>query len=285
MNKARQTNKGNLILIGGSEDRLHRKEVLRNLVETHQAQNIIVIPSATLYPFESGDDYCQAFQSLGVKNVNIFDIRNNHQANNSYPSDVLEQADLVFFTGGDPLRLTSILHQSLLFNHIRYRYLYEQLPLAGSSAGALVFADLMVCSTGREIAGGFESVTTENAQPCKGFGFIADFAIDTHFSSLEKMHNLLEFCCRNKITRAVGIEHDTSMTIHSDNTFSVAGSGSVSLFSGSPFLFSHKVGGHPAGNLSMDGIRMSILRSGDSFDMGKWSVKNDIRVDDMANRF
>jgi len=271
------------VLIGGSEDRQYKKEVLRNMVEAHQAQNIIVIPSATLYPMESSDDYSQAFHALGVKNVDVFDIRNNHQANNTYSSEVLEQADLVFFTGGDPLRLINILNHSLLFNHIRYRHLYEQLTLAGSSAGAIVFADMMVCTGRRENGNGIDKSYKEYTQPCRGFGFIADFAIDTHFSSLEKMHDLLEFCCRNKITRAAGIGHDTSMTLHPDNTFSVAGSGSVSLFSGSPFLFSHKVGGHPAGYLSMDGIRMSILRTGDSFDMKKWSVKNNLKVDDMAN--
>ncbi len=283
MNKTTPTHKGNLVLIGGSEDRHHQKEVLRNMVETHQAQNIIIIPSATLFPSESSDDYCQAFHDLKVKNVDVFDIRDNHQANNSYPSEVLERADLVFFTGGDPQRLTTILHHSLLFNHIRYRYLYEHLTLAGSSGGAVVFADLMVCNARKEKQNGYVTSLHQDPSPCKGFGFLTDLAIDTHFTSLEKLHNLLEFCCRNKITRAVGIDKDTSVTLHTNNTFSVAGSGSVSLFSGSPFLFSHKVGGHPAGHLSMDGIRMSILKSGDFFDMEKWAVKNSIKVSNLAN--
>ncbi|MFW5758224.1 MAG: cyanophycinase [Bacteroidota bacterium] len=285
MDKTKPTNIGNLVLIGGFEDRRNQKEVLRNLVETHQAKNIIVIPSATLYPVESSDDYCRAFRMLGVKNIDVFDIRSNHQANNSYPSEVLENADMIFFTGGDPLRLTNILNHSLLLNHIRYRYHYEQLTLAGSSAGAIVFADLIVCSEEKESSNVFGMSYSENSQLCEGFGLITDFAIDTHFSSLDKIHNLLEFCCRYKITRAAGIDQDTSMTFHSDNTFSVAGSGSVSLFSGSPFLFSHKVHDHQSGGLSMDGIRMSILRDGDSFDMEKWSVKKSTRISDLAKGF
>ena len=75
MNHFNGNKKGHLIFIGGAEDKKDDKIILKKIVALNNAKTITIIPSASYYPTGVGEDYYYAFKSLGVENIQIFDIR------------------------------------------------------------------------------------------------------------------------------------------------------------------------------------------------------------------
>src|SRR5262245_44889337 len=123
------TPKGILIIIGGAVDKGSFTEkdfdtdvaknlnffeegiLKRILIEAkHKEDSVIeIVTTASKVPQEVGPEYARAFQYLGAKNVNVLNIDKREQANSEEFLERLRKADVVMFTGGDQLRLTSIL--------------------------------------------------------------------------------------------------------------------------------------------------------------------------------
>ena len=62
---------GNLIIIGGAEDKVGDKEILRRVVDGIKKDKdmLLIATIATEFPEKSFKNYEKAFKSLGVKNV------------------------------------------------------------------------------------------------------------------------------------------------------------------------------------------------------------------------
>ena len=102
---------GNLIIIGGAEDKKGDKEILKKVANFIDKENesILIATVATEYPEESFNNYHKVFTKLGVKNINKLDISNRKDSNDEEKIKLVKEADLIFFTGGDQLRITSLL--------------------------------------------------------------------------------------------------------------------------------------------------------------------------------
>ncbi len=259
-------NKGNLVLIGGAEDRKEEKIVLKSLVELNHAENIVVIPTATLYPTECGEDYFYAFRDLGVKNVEIFDIRDSRQASHSSYQRKLEKADIVFFTGGDQVRLTRILNNTRLIDNISNRFQKEGLTIAGTSAGASAAANPMTFD------GDNHGLIKGSVKFDRGFGFIENITIDTHFVARGRLARLAQFLCHGYTRRGIGIGENTSITITPDNVFYVTGTGIVTVVSTEDLTFSNFDQVSENERISLDGIRLGFLQHGAVFDIHTWKT-------------
>ena len=68
---------GNLIIIGGAEDKVGDKEILKKVVSyiNKEKDMILIATIATEYPEKSFKNYEKAFKSLGVKNIEKLDIK------------------------------------------------------------------------------------------------------------------------------------------------------------------------------------------------------------------
>src|SRR5690606_36725968 len=74
-----------------------------------EKSRIEIITTASKIPREVGPEYVKAFNYLGAENVDVLYIENREQAFEDGHINRLKKADVVMFTGGDQLRLTSIL--------------------------------------------------------------------------------------------------------------------------------------------------------------------------------
>jgi cyanophycinase len=121
--------KGKLIIIGGAVDKgsftessydqdvsknlnFFEKGILKRIIDESKHKEdsrIEVITTASMIPREVGPEYAKAFSYLNAKNVDVLHIEKREQASNSEVLERLKNADIVMFTGGDQLRLTSIL--------------------------------------------------------------------------------------------------------------------------------------------------------------------------------
>src|SRR5215210_6586027 len=97
-----------LIIIGGKEDRSNDKLILREVARRVGSGKLVV---STVVMARGTDElfaqYEKAFRSLGVKHVYNLDINNRGEATVDNKVRILDDANGVFFTGGDQVRITS----------------------------------------------------------------------------------------------------------------------------------------------------------------------------------
>ncbi|MDZ5000726.1 cyanophycinase, partial [Clostridium perfringens] len=95
--------KGDLIIIGGAEDKEGDKEILKKVCSSiNKEKDVILIATiATEYPNEALDKYTKVFNGLGVINIKGLNIKERSDSLNKENIKIIEQASLIFFTGGD----------------------------------------------------------------------------------------------------------------------------------------------------------------------------------------
>ena len=261
------TERGCLCLIGGSEDRRYEKEVLRKLVEINNAHTVAIIPTATSYPRECADTYIEAFESLGVKYVDILDIRYADEADDEEYVGMLEDAQIIFFTGGDQCRLSEILTGSKVMKKVYERYKCG-VTVAGTSAGAAAAAERMIFSWSDDECLYHKGCVNDG----KGFGFIKRTLVDTHFLERGRIPRLTLMLAAGTENVAIGVSEDTMGIIYPDNTMTVAGSGVVTVITKQPNFYSDYNERVEGEMVSTEGVRMTFLAPGEKFDLGKKKI-------------
>lgn len=100
---------GTLIMIGGAERKERRGSILKEVCRRAIAESgkLVLITAATQVPLAYLDAYLPVFADLGVKNVDVIDIRSREDAYGNVGVRKLFDASVVFFTGGQQLRLGS----------------------------------------------------------------------------------------------------------------------------------------------------------------------------------
>ncbi len=148
--KGRQ--RGFIVPIGGSEDKLRDREILNRFLEMCGGSNanIVVIPTASDLD-DTGARYQDLFRELGAREVDVLHCDNRKECNSQDFIDLLETADGVFMTGGNQLRLSTTLGGTRVAQQIRRRNA-AGMHVAGTSAGAAFVPEHM-------IAGGHEGST------------------------------------------------------------------------------------------------------------------------------
>jgi cyanophycinase len=108
---------GNLIIIGGGEDKTGEKDILKEVCSKldNEKEQLVIATIASGVPEELGSIYKNLFTELGVKNISVLDVENRCIANESSSIATIEKAGLVFFTGGDQLKITSLIGGTPLF--------------------------------------------------------------------------------------------------------------------------------------------------------------------------
>lgn len=125
-----------MIPIGGGESRRRNPTILRRFVEIcgHSRARIAVIPTASKRA-DTGERYERVFRGLGAESVSILPFRSRSDCDDPRHLAVLDEVDGLFMTGGNQVRLSSIIGETQVAEKIRTRHL-EGLHVAGTSAGA-----------------------------------------------------------------------------------------------------------------------------------------------------
>jgi len=258
--------KGNLILIGGAEDRKEDKLILRKIVELNNAKTVTVIPSASCYPTGVSEDYYHAFKSLGVENIQIFDIREPGEADSEKYIQEIEKSDLVFMTGGDQVKLFHVFRNTELLEKIIHLHNHKGLNIAGTSAGAAVASNPMIYD------GNIHGLKKGSVHFSEGFGLIKDVTIDTHFISRGRLGRLTQFLCTGITSYGIGLGENTAIFINPDNVFHVIGTGMISIVDTKNVSFSNYKDIREDEPIVIHGITAGFLQHGSTFDMNTWKV-------------
>ena len=256
---------GKLVLIGGAEKRSGKMTVLRRTVEINYAKTVVVIPTASSYPRSLGDSYYYTFRDLGAKDIHVFDIRNKEEANNQKYLEKISSADLIFFTGGDQVKLVDVIKHTKLFARIKKRWM-DGATIAGTSAGAAGACDPLIYDGDKK---GFSKGVTKTGE---GFGLIKNITIDTHFTERNRIYRLSQFLLSGKSHRGIGLAENTGVIISPDHTMEVIGSGMVTLINSKRATFSNYNMIDNFKPVSANGLNFGFLHSGAVFNLQYWTI-------------
>jgi len=262
--------KGTLVIIGGAEDKRGDKTILRRFVQlaggTHA--KIVVMTVATELPIEVGAEYVDVFESIGVADVRTFDVSSRADANRASAVKAMETATGVFFTGGDQLRITTLLGGTKLDAGIQDR-LEGGLVLAGTSAGASMMSSTMIVDGTAETNPRLGIV-----QMAPGMEFIDGVVIDQHFAQRGRLGRLLSAVAQYPHHLGLGIDEDTAI-IASGNEFTVIGRGAVSVVDAGVLTYTNLGQLRDNDALTLCGVQLHILPSGQRFNLrGRQPVRD-----------
>jgi cyanophycinase len=252
-----------LIIIGGKEDRSADKvilgEVARRIGTGKLVVSTVAIPSDPDGLFE---EYEKAFRALGVKHLYKLEINDREEATSESKLRILDDATGVFFTGGDQMKITSQIGDTLIFR--RLKEIYEEGGLiAGTSAGAAVMSETMLVTGGDEDS----HVIGGSLRMAPGLGLIGDVIIDQHFMERGRLGRLLGAVAQNPKNLGIGIDEQTAIVVERGNGFYVLGSGAVYVIDGSEVTYSNIAEEDLNKTLSIYNVRMHMLSQGDRFDL------------------
>lgn len=267
--------KGTLIPIGGNEDKgngenerytleyIQRGILSRVLRESGGIDaTIIVIPTASSIPVEVSENYLDAFNKLGSKNVHIMDIRSREEAENPDFLELMRKANCVMFSGGDQSKIVKYIGGTLLEKIIKDKYENEEFVIAGTSAGAMCMSEEMI--TG----GGVQEAFTKGAVTMgQGMGFIPNFIIDSHFIRRGRFGRLAEAVARFPLKIGIGLAEDTGLVIKNRNNCEVIGSGMVILFDPRRLIHNNREAVPEGSPMSITNLKVHILAHGDKLDI------------------
>lgn len=253
---------GRLVIIGGAEDKEGDCIILREVVRLaggNQAR-LLVLTAATLEPQRVGALYRQVFAGLGAAEVGVLDINERLQAEDPMLVRLVENCSGVFFTGGDQLRITSLIGGTALFHALVDSY-RRGVVIAGTSAGASVMSSTMIVdgSGDKELAAGAVRLAA-------GLNLISDVVIDQHFAQRGRLGRLLAAVAQNPYVLGIGIDENTAMVVDGPE-FEVIGSGTVSILDGQHIAFTNVSEVSPQAALALAEVRLHVLSEGYTFNL------------------
>lgn len=257
-----QATRGRLFVIGGHEVRNGKGIVLGALSQLIGNGKIVVCTMASEEPDESWAEYDRSFRSHGVKHRFHLPLDSRKACNDAHACKVLEDATCVFFTGGDQLRITSLLGDSPVYRKIVQLFDAGAI-LAGTSAGASAFSDTMIVSG----SGSSSPRIREDVVLSPGLGFVRDMVIDQHFAERGRIGRLLAVVGQNPRVLGVGIDENTAIDLRPGREFRVIGDGGVTVLDGRHVSFTGVRSSEAGRTMSLYDVTLHVLGQNDTFDL------------------
>lgn len=254
--------RGWIIPIGGAEDKENDPRILRRFVELcgGDQADIVVFPTASRLA-DTGTRYEKIFAELGAGKVTAIDFDTRRDTEEKSRLKRLEQASGIFFTGGNQLRITTLLGGTPVAKLIR-QLNARGVPVGGTSAGAAILSEHMI-AFGEE--GGSPMAGSVRLAP--GIGLTNRFIIDQHFRQRDRLGRLATALAFNPFAVGIGLDEDTAAFIGPDNTLEVEGSGAVTVIDAAGLQFSSMDRADEGEPVCLLGLSVHVLVRGATFNL------------------
>ena len=279
---------GKLIIIGGAVDKgsftetdldknapqnnlnFFEEGILKRIIKeskNKEASRIEVITTASKIPREIGPEYVKAFNYLGAQNVDVLHIEKREQAMEAAIIERLKAADVVMFTGGDQLRLTSILGGTSFHEILLDKYKKEDFVYAGTSAGAAAASNNMIYQGSSS-----EALLKGEVKITSGLGLIDDVIIDTHFVQRGRIGRLFQAVVGNPKVLGIGLGEDTGLLITNNRQMEALGSGLVILVDGREIKDTNLTQVELGQPVSINHLVTHVMSKSDTFDLDTFKM-------------
>jgi len=254
--------RGLIIPVGGAEEKMSDARILRRFVEASGGKDarIAIVPTASQLA-DTGDRYETLFTELGAGRARALPFESRSDTERADWLDKLQRATGVFLTGGNQLRLATILGGTEVARAIRTLNA-AGVPVAGTSAGAAFLSEHMIAN-GED--GGVPRANMVTLAP--GLGLTNRVVIDQHFRQRDRLGRLLTALAYNPFAIGIGLDEDTAAFIGPDDTLEVVGSGGLTIVdcSGLEHSSMDVVGDREP--VCLLGLRLHILTAGATYNL------------------
>ncbi|HEY0459674.1 MAG TPA: cyanophycinase [Pyrinomonadaceae bacterium] len=254
---------GHLLVIGGAEDKYNERRILKKFLELAGGEKaeVLIVPVASDFPEFASDIYVQAFRRLGVANPRVLRATSRQDIVSLDADALLDGVTGVFITGGDQMRLVSILGGTLFAQKLRQMVSETELVLAGTSAGAAGMSTSMI------VRGESTPHPQKNSvRLSPGLGFLKNIIIDQHFTERGRISRLITAVSYNPYNLGIGIDENTAIILDNEGILEVFGAGTVTIVDGSRITYNEiaEVGDNQS--FSICGVTLNILGDGLLYD-------------------
>ncbi len=254
---------GHLLVIGGAEDKYNERRILRKFLSLAGGDNadILIVPVASDFPEFAADVYVQAFRNLGVANPRVLRATSRQDVFQANADELLDGVTGVFITGGDQMRLVSILGGTDFSQKLRRMIIETDIVVAGTSAGAAGMSSSMI------VRGESTPHPHKNSvRLSPGLGFLKNIIIDQHFTERGRISRLITAVSYNPYNLGVGIDENTAIILDNEGILEVFGSGAVTIVDGSGITYNEIAEVDDFESFSVCGVQLHILGDGLIYD-------------------
>ena len=253
--------RGFIVPIGGAESKKKDGVILERFVELCGCNDarILVIPTASLLN-ETGPMYKDLFEDMGA-NVMCVPVEKREDCFDEETLRILENATGVFITGGNQLRLSTILGGTPVARRIRSMNA-AGVHVGGTSAGAAIVSEHMIAG-GRSGSSPRES----GVQLAPGLGLTNRVIVDQHFNQRQRMGRLLAALSFNPFACGFGIDENTAAFIGPDGCTEVVGKGTVTVVDPANLKHSSMSYVRRAAAVTLTGLKLHVLAQGAYFNI------------------
>jgi cyanophycinase len=236
--------------------------ILKRIVEAVGGveKRIEVITTASMIPYEVGENYLDAFGKIGCTNIGVLHIRNREDAMREDYLERIQHCDGVMFSGGNQLRLSSVFGGTDFLKTVKQRYQLEHFVVAGTSAGAMAMSNTMIYegNAAKAHLKGEVKITT-------GLAFMDNIIIDSHFEKRGRFGRLAQAVATNPSCIGIGLGEDTGMIVSNGNLMEVIGSGLVIIIDGHELRHCN-IADIPEGNpISIENLKVHFCENGNGY--------------------
>lgn len=255
-------NRGFIIPIGGGERKVKTSSILNRFIELcgGREARIAIIPTASRLE-DTGDRYHEVFSEIGVDTVDIIALDDRKDCEDKIKLAMLENATGIFMTGGDQLRLATIIGGTSVAKLLRSANA-GGVHIAGTSAGAAFIPEHMI-AFGR----GGATPKSGLATLAPGLGLTNKVIIDQHFRERGRLGRLLSALAYNPFAIGLGVDEDTAAFIGPDDVIEVLGSGGLTVIDPTDLQHSSMADVGRGKPVCLIGIRLHILLAGGRYDL------------------
>ena len=254
--------RGYIVPVGGAEDKAGSAEILRRFVDISGGKRarVAIIPTASSLE-DTGRRYERLFRSLGADETKALPYSERADADRVEWLEWLQSATGIFLTGGNQLRISTVLGGTKVAKAIRSLNA-RGVPVGGTSAGAAILSEHM-------IAQGAEGPTPRAGMTtlAPGLGLTNRVIIDQHFRQRDRLGRLLTALAYNPFAVGVGLDEDTAAFIDHQDRIEVVGAGAITIVDAASLGHSSMAEAGPGKPICLTNIRVHILTHGATFSL------------------
>jgi len=273
---------GHLLVIGGAEDKYNERRILEKFLELAGGEKaeVLIVPVASDFPEFAADVYTQAFRNLGVSNPRVLRATSRQDVFQADADVLLDGVTGVFMTGGDQMRLVSILGGTKFADKLRHMVRETNIVLAGTSAGAAGMSTSMI------VRGESTPHPHKNSvRLSPGLGFLKNIIIDQHFTERGRISRLITAVSFNPYNLGIGIDENTAIILNKEGMMEVYGQGSITIVDGSQITYNEIAEVADNQEFSVCGVQLHVLRDGlfyDYLNRQPIQIPNEFLLPDLA---
>jgi cyanophycinase len=196
-----------------------------------------------------------------LEDLEQVDIRQRQDAHDPALVKRLSHAAVVFFTGGDQLRLVSQIGGTPLLDCLHARYQAGAL-ICGTSAGAAAMPQTMLVAGPSD-----ESHEADALDMGPGLGLLPGTIVDTHFAQRGRLGRLAGAVARNPSLLGIGLDEDTALLVEDGFRGQVLGSGAVYVADGTDLSYTSLAEHRSRGIVTIHDLRLHVLGHGEHLDL------------------